>query len=102
MSKLKQVKVNFSLEDYEHIKQNAMNKNITIAEFIRQKFDFSIETPPVNRSISNFQKVDPCLLFELNEISISLNKIAETMVSDIEINTFILMNIYQHVMRLKC
>ncbi len=102
MSKLKQIKVNITCNDYETIQQLSAKKNITMAEYIRQQLDITIGTHAPPSSSTYFKKIDPVLLFELNSISKSLNIIANNITKDIEINSFLLTSIYKQVMSLKC
>jgi len=101
MSNLKQIKVSLKPEDYEVIKQKAMKKNISLAEFIRQKLQVSIDFRSASNPITYYRKRDPQLLFQLNQISKELNKIANGIEKNIEINSFLLLQIYTKVMRLK-
>jgi hypothetical protein len=101
MSNLKQIKVNVKQEDYELIKQNAMRSNISLAEFIRQQLKISIDLKSSRNPVGYFRKRDPQLLYELNQISKALNQIATAIESNIEINSFLLLQIYTKVMRLK-
>ncbi|QOP45858.1 hypothetical protein [Sulfurimonas paralvinellae] len=102
MSKLKQIKVNVTCTDYETIQQQSAKKNVTMAEYIRQKLDITIGTHAPPASSTYFQRADPALLFELNTISKSLNIIASNITKDIEIDSFLLVSIYKQVMSLKC
>lgn len=99
--KLKQVKVNFSIYDYENISVMANSENISIAQLIRDKFNTKIDNTPAKKSSVIYKKSDPRLLFELNSIRISMNKIAESLDSNDALNYMILFEIYKKIMSLK-
>ena len=79
MSKLKQVKINFTLQNYEVLKHKSDKKGVTMAEYIRQELNLTLDTNIRNNAPTHFKRIDPVLLFELNNISKSLNTIANNL-----------------------
>lgn len=79
MTKYKQVKVNFKIEDFAELELLAETSELTKAEYIRKKLgDFSIDKTRVPRGkIIPQQKVDPMLLYEVAKIGNNLNQIAK-------------------------
>ncbi len=75
--KLKQVKVYFSEADHEKMQIEAIEKNISLAELIRQKINLQIENVPAPRKAKKvYRTIDPKLLFEVNKIGVNLNQVA--------------------------
>ncbi|MFT7004209.1 MAG: signal transduction protein with GAF and PtsI domain [Sulfurimonas sp.] len=99
--KLKQVKVNFSMSDYENISALASIENISIAQFIRNKFHTTIDNPPSKKSIVIYKDADPKLLFEINKIANYLNKIAKELNTKNQYEIRAIFEIYSKVMSLK-
>jgi len=79
MSKYKQVKVNFKIEDFAELELLAEEAELTKAEYIRRKLgNFSIHKTRVPRGkIIPQQKVDPMILYEVAKIGTNLNQIAK-------------------------
>ncbi|WP_457747454.1 hypothetical protein [Sulfurimonas sp.] len=94
---MKQIKINLKEDDYRKLSDMAASQGITIAELIRRKFNFSLENTLTTKV---HQRIDPDLLFELKKIADSLNKVAENMSNNIEVNSSILYEINRHVMRI--
>jgi len=94
---MKQIKVNLEESDYNKLSDMAASEGITMAELIRRQFDFSIEN---NLTTKVHQKIDPALLFELKKVADNLNKVAENMSNNIEVNSSILYEINRHLMRI--
>jgi len=94
---MKQIKVNLQKSDYNKLSDMAASEGITMAELIRRQFDFSLESTLTTKV---HQSIDPALLFELKKVSDSLNKVAENMSNNIEVNSSILYEINRHVMRI--
>lgn len=99
--KLKQVKVNFSMSDYENISALASIENISIAQFIRNKFTTTIDNAPLKKSTVIYKNADPKLLFEIHKIANDLNKIAKKLNSKNEYEIRAIFEIYTKVMSLK-
>jgi len=94
---MKQIKVNLQEPDYKKLSDMAINQGVSMAELIRRQFDFN------NDNISTkkiHQKIDPALLFELHQLTTSLNNFAENMSQNIEVNSLILYEIHRRAMRL--
>ena len=94
---MKQIKINLKEDDYRKLSNMAESEGITMAELIRRQFNFSLESTLTTKV---HQSIDPALLFELKKVSDSLNKIAENMSNNIEVNSSILYEINRHVMRI--
>ena len=80
--KLKQIKVNFYPYQHEQIKNLAVEKKVTIAQFIREKLELTLDEKDTRKIYTETQKKvykssDPKLLFELNKIGNNLNQIAK-------------------------
>lgn len=103
MSKnLKQIKVYFSEEDYQKIKDESASENISMAEFIRQKINLKIENPPTPKKAKmTYKKIDPKLLFFLSNISNNINQVAKKLNSKGELDRKMLLDIYKKVMNFK-
>lgn len=103
MSKnLKQIKVYFSETDYQKIKDESTEKNLSMAELIRQKINLKIDNPPdPKKPKMTYKKTDPKLLFELNKIGNNLNQIAKKLNSKNEFDRKSILEIYQKVMSFK-
>lgn len=99
--KSKQVKVNFSIYDYENILELAKSENISMAQLIRNKLNVKVKNSPVKKSTVINDKSEHKLLFELNSIRISLNKIVENLDSNNAFSNLALFEIYQKIMSLK-
>ena len=94
---MRQIKINLKEHDYHKLSDMAASEGITMAELIRRQFDFSIEN---NLSTKVHQKIDPALLFELHQLTLSLNNVAENMSENIEVKSLILYEIHRRIMRL--
>lgn len=99
--KLKQIKVYFSEVDYMNILVFSQAKNISMAEFIRQKINVKIDNPIQPKIKLVYRNTDPRLLYELNKIGNNLNQIAKKLNSKNEFETRAIFEIYQKVMSLK-
>lgn len=103
MSKnLKQIKVYFSEEDYQKIKDESALDNISMAEYIRQKINLKIDNPPTPKKAKvTYKKTNPDLLFLLSNISNNINQIAKRLNSKNEFDRKALLDIYKKVMSFK-
>lgn len=100
-TKLKQVKVYFSESDFLKLKEEAIQKNISMAELVRQKMQTKIPNAPApKKSKKNYRATDPKLLFELNKIGNNLNQIAKKLNSNNELESKAIFEIYEKVMGL--
>lgn len=79
MTKLKQIKVYFSPDDYDIIKSKAAAENVSMAELIRREVGLEIENAPAPKSTHReaAATADPALLYELKKIGNNLNQIAK-------------------------
>jgi len=100
MNEYKQVKVNFRIEDHKIISNIARSENITIAQYIRNHFDSSIDNPPIRNQAISYKKVDPKLLFQIEYISKRINFIAKNLQDCGELERFLLVEIYEKMMEL--
>jgi len=79
IKKYKQVKVNFLPEQHQILTNLATEKNMTIAQFIREKLNLNLDE---NRAMYKkhkqvvYKDSDPKLIYELNRIGNNLNQIA--------------------------
>ena len=94
---MKQIKVSLKESDYKKLSDMAESKGISLAELIRRQFNFSIENTVTTKV---HQKIDPALLFELHQLTSSLNNVAENMSQNIEVNSLMLYEIHRKVMRI--
>jgi signal transduction protein with GAF and PtsI domain len=100
-SKLKQVKVYFSESDFLELKEEATQKNISMAELVRQKMQTKIPNAPApKKSKKSYRTTDPKLLFELNKIGNNLNQIAKKLNTKNELESKAIFEIYEKVMSL--
>ncbi len=82
IKKYKQVKVNFYPEQHQFLSELAKKNNQTIAQFIREKLNLSLNEKEVKSRYSksdekeNYKKADPKLIYQLNKIGNNLNQIA--------------------------
>jgi hypothetical protein len=93
--KYKQVKINLYPEQHDFLNSIAKEKNLTIAQLIREKLDLKLDEKDTRKRYTETQKIkykkaDPRLLYELNKIGNNLNQIAKKLnqnkeVSNIEI-----------------
>lgn len=103
MSKnLKQIKVYFSEDDYQKIKDESASENISMAEYIRQKINLKIENPPTPKKAKmTYKKTNPDLLFLLSNIANNINQIAKKLNSKNEFDRRAIFEIYEKVMSFK-
>lgn len=80
MSKYKQVKINLTHEHHKELTDIAINKNMTLAEYIRTELNIDLKVKPkVRKKRSDsviFNKADPKLLYHLAMIGSNINQIA--------------------------
>jgi hypothetical protein len=101
LSKLKQVKVYFSEDDFLQLKLEATERKISMAELVRQKMKTEIPNAPVpKREKKVYRTTDPKLLYELNKIGINLNQITKKLNSKNELESKAIFAIYEKVMEL--
>ena len=100
MSKYKQVKVNFTIDDHRKISYLAQEENKTIAQLIRSQFSFEIKNTPIPRQIAMYKHVDPKLLYEIRKIGNNINQIARRLNQGQLLERRILLKIYEKVSRI--
>lgn len=80
MSKYKQVKINLTPEHHEQLTDIAIDKNMTLAEYIRSELNIDLKIKPKIRKKRSdsviFNKADPKLLYHLSMIGSNINQIA--------------------------
>jgi hypothetical protein len=76
MSNYKQVKVNFKPEEFVKLEEFSRDKNMTKAEYIRQKLDATIGEPRQPRQLKVEKVLPSNLLYELKKIGTNVNQIA--------------------------
>jgi len=99
--KLKQVKVNFTLDDYTNLSALSKAENISIAQFIRNKLKVKIDNAPSKKTTVTYKKTNPKLLYQLNKIGNNLNQIAKKLNSKNQYDSRAIFEIYNQVMSLK-
>jgi hypothetical protein len=77
--KMKQIKVFFTVHDFEILKQTSKDQNLTMSEFIRKSVNSKIENAPAPKTKKVYKVADPKLLYELNKIGVNLNQIAKNL-----------------------
>jgi len=100
MSKYKQIKVNFSVEDHSKISQIAVSENKTIAELIRSRFSSEIENAPLPKQIVTYKQTDPKLLYEIKKIGNNINQAIKKLHQGQILEKRILIKIYEDVSKL--
>ena len=100
MSKYKQVKVNFTIDDHRKISNLAIRENKTIAQLIRSRFASEIKNAPIPRQIAIYKQADPQLLYSLNKIGTNINQIARKLHQGQLLEKRILIKIYEEVSKL--
>lgn len=80
MSKYKQVKINLTPEHHQKLTDIAINKNMTLAEYIRTELNIDLKVKPKVRKKRRdsviFNKADPKLIYHLAKIGSNINQIA--------------------------
>lgn len=100
MSKYKQVKVNFTIDDHIKISNLAIRENKTIAQLIRSRFASEIENAPTPKQITIYKQVDPKLLYEIRKIGNNINQIARRLNQGQVLEKRVLLKIYESVSQL--
>jgi len=98
---MKQIKVYFPVEDFESLKLQAKNQNITMSEFLRNAVNSKIENAPTPKSKKVYKVTHPELLFFISNIANNLNQIAKKLNSKGELDRKMLLDIYKKVMSFK-
>jgi len=99
--KMKQIKVYFPIDDFENLKLQAKNQNLTMSEFLRNAVNSKIENAPVPKSKKVYKVTNPDLLFFISNIANNINQIAKKMNSKRELDRKMLLDIYEKVMSFK-
>lgn len=80
MSKYKQVKINLTPEHHEQLTDIAIEKDMTLAEYIRSELNIDLKVKPKVRKKRRdsviFNKADPKLIYHLAKIGSNINQIA--------------------------
>lgn len=80
--KYRPIKINVKPEHYDELLEKAQANEQTIAEFVRKKLDIDLGIKPRTRKkrtdSSEFNKVDPALLYQVAKIGSNINQIAKT------------------------
>ena len=100
MSKYKQVKVNFTIDDHIKISNLAIRENKTIAQLIRSRFTFEIENTPIPKQVVTYKQTDPKLLYEIRKIGNNINQAVKKLHRGQMLEKRILIKIYEKVSQL--
>jgi len=100
MSKYKQVKVNFTLDDHNKISNLAISENKTIAQLIRSHFSSEIENAPLPKQIVAYKQTDPKLLYAINRVGNNINQAVKKLHQGQLLERRILIKIYEEVSKL--
>jgi len=100
MSKYKQVKVNFTIDDHIKISNLAIRENKTIAQLIRSRFASEIKNAPIPRQIAIYKQTDPKLLYEIRKIGCNINQAVKKLHQGKLLEKRILIKIYEDVSKL--
>ena len=76
-SKYKQVKINMKLDDYDRLFLLSKEKNLTMAEYIRNILNIEFKNAPAPKMEKVYKKTDPFLMYEIKKIGVNLNQIAK-------------------------
>lgn len=80
VSKYKQIKINLTPEHHQKLTDIAIEKNMTLAEYIRTELNIDLKVKPkVRKKRSDsviFNKADPKLIYHLAKIGSNINQIA--------------------------
>jgi len=99
--KMKQIKVYFPPKDFERLKTEAKNQNLTMSEFIRNSVNSKLENAPAPKIKKVYKVTNPNLLFFISNIANNINQIAKKLNSKNEFDRKALLEIYQKVMSFK-
>jgi len=76
-SKYKQVKINMKLDDYDRLFLLSKEKNLTMAEYIRNILNIEFKNAPAPKMEKVHKKTDPSLMYEIIKIGANMNQIAK-------------------------